>query len=62
MRCCADRMVVMKTIIVILSIEEYGKLLGVVEYAFDKMPENSEQRTALRELKNTLENSMKVQL
>ena len=52
----------MKTIIVILSIEEYGKLLGVVEYAFDKMPENSEQRTALRELKNTLENSMKVQL
>jgi hypothetical protein len=52
----------MKTVIVVLTLEEYGMLLGVVGYAADNFPVESETNAKLKELKSTLENSMKVTL
>ena len=62
MRCSVDRMVVMKTIIVVLSIEDYGKLLGVLDFVIETTTEGAAGNTAIKELKNTLQTSIRVNL
>ena len=62
MRCSVDRMVVMKTIIVVLSIEDYGKLLGVLDFVIETTTEGAAGNTAIKELKNTLQTSIHVNL
>lgn len=52
----------MKTIIVVLSIEDYGKLLGVLDFVIETTTDGAQGNTAVKELKNTLQTSIRVNL
>ena len=52
----------MKTIIVVLSTEDYGKLLGVLDFVIETTTEGAPGNTTTKELKNTLQTSMRVNL
>lgn len=52
----------MKTIIVVLSIEDYGKLLGILDFVIEATTDGAQGNAAVKELKNTLQTSIRVNL
>ena len=52
----------MKTIIVVLSAEDYTRLLAVLDFVIETTTDGAQGNTAVKELKNTLQTSIRVNL
>ena len=52
----------MKTAIIILSAQDYGKLLGALDFIIETTTDGSAGNTSVKELKNTLLTSTQVNL
>ena len=60
--CKVARGATMKTIIVVLSAEDYTRLLAVLDFVIETTTDGAQGNTAVKELKNTLQTSIRVNL